>query len=50
MSEVDVDGPEAISEQSGARSVLYLLRRLPTGVPGRMAITYSSEDPFMRKG
>ncbi len=41
---------EAISEQSGARSVLYLLRRLPTGVPGRTVITYSSEDLFMRKG
>jgi hypothetical protein len=41
---------EAISEQSGARSVLYLLRRLPTGVPGRTVIIYSSDDPFMRKG
>ena len=41
---------EAISEQSGARSVLYLLRRLPTGVPGRTVIIYSPDDPFMRKG
>jgi hypothetical protein len=41
---------EAISEQSGARPVLYVLRRLPAGVPGRTVITYSPDDPFMRKG
>jgi hypothetical protein len=39
---------DGISEQSGARPVLYMLRRLPAGVPGRTVITYSPDDPFMR--
>jgi hypothetical protein len=40
---------EATSEQSGPRPYLYLLRRLPTGVPGRTVIIYSLDDPSMRK-
>jgi hypothetical protein len=41
--------PEAIAEQSGARPVLYVLRRLPAGVPGRTVITHSPDDPFIGK-
>jgi len=35
---------ESISEPSGARPVLYVLRRLPAGVPGRTVITYSGSS------
>ncbi len=35
---------ETASEQPGARPFLYVLRRLPAGVPGRTVITYSSDD------
>jgi len=41
---------EATSEQSGPRSFLYVLRRLPAGVPGRTVIGYSPDDPSPRKG
>jgi hypothetical protein len=41
---------EAASEQSGTRPFLYVLRRLPAGVPGRTVITYSTDDPSPRKG
>jgi hypothetical protein len=41
---------EAASEQSGPRPFLYVLRRLPAGVPGRTVITYSPDDPSPRKG
>jgi hypothetical protein len=41
---------EAASEQPGPRPFLYVLRRLPTGVPGRTVITYSPDDPILRKG
>jgi hypothetical protein len=40
---------ETASEQSGPRPFLYVLRRLPTGVPGRTVITYSTDDPVPRK-
>jgi hypothetical protein len=36
---------EAASEQSGPRPFLYVLRRLPTGVPGRSVISYTPDDP-----
>jgi hypothetical protein len=41
---------ETASEQSGRRPFLYVLRRLPTGVPGRTVISYSTDDPSPRKG
>jgi hypothetical protein len=41
---------EATSEQSGRRPFLYVLRRLPAGVPGRTVISYTTDDPSPRKG
>jgi hypothetical protein len=41
---------EVASEQSGPRPFLYVLRRLPAGVPGRTVTTYSTDDPSLRKG
>jgi hypothetical protein len=41
---------EAASEQSGPRPFLYVLRRLSAGVPGRAVISYSTDDPDLRKG
>jgi hypothetical protein len=41
---------EATSEQSGPRPFLYVLRRLPAGVPGRKVISYSADDLSPRKG
>jgi hypothetical protein len=35
---------EAASEQSGPRPFLYVLRRLPSGIPGRTVLTYSPDD------
>jgi hypothetical protein len=37
---------EAASERSGLRPFLYVLRRLPAGVPSRTVISYSSDDPI----
>jgi hypothetical protein len=40
---------EATSERPGPRPFLYVLRRLPAGVPGRTVISYSPDDPSPRK-
>jgi hypothetical protein len=39
---------EAASEQSGPRPFLYVLRRLPAGVPGRTVICYSTDNTILR--
>jgi hypothetical protein len=41
---------ESSSERAGPRPFLYLLRRLPAGVPGRTVINYRSEDAIARRG
>jgi hypothetical protein len=38
---------ETASEQSGPRPFLYVLLRLPAGVPGRTVISYSPDDPSL---
>jgi hypothetical protein len=40
---------ENASEQSGPRRFLYVLRRLPAGIPGRTVLIYSPEDFSPRK-
>lgn len=40
---------EISSQQAGPRPFLYLLRRLPAGVPGRTVISYSPEDAIVRR-
>jgi hypothetical protein len=38
---------DATSELSGSRRFVYVLRRLPAGVPGRTVITYSLDDSLI---